>query len=827
MSAAFARPEKRSDAPARPAPKSAVAQRLRVGAAGDTLEREADRVADEVMGTSFASARPLAQAGAGSLLQRKCACGGAETECEECRKEKTLQRKATGGAEISQVPDTVYEVLRSGGQPLDRTARGFFESRFHHDFSRVRIHADGKAAESADAVHAHAYASGSHVVFGQGQYAPGSARGQRLLAHELAHVVQQGGAAALGRHSLLATHSDAEREAKRAGNSALPGAGMEIRSRMEPGQIGRAEKDGPPQPQTGGAGTGSSAGAGGSPGAGHGAGGTAKPQPLRFDIVGADTPLADFLAAAARRARDPDLRVASLEDLIKKLEDQTPEGSGRCVEHINIYNHGRPGYQLIAGGVDKKGKAPSTLPKSYLNMEWLYNPTNQAALSRLRHVFCCGASMDWLGCGVAGVEAEGGKRTKDEIEKAGKISADEKSVLDERYKELGDRYQSEEDAQKHGANLQGATFGKITVGTWADATCTSIRAATDFVFHNASAGTYRVGFRGEFLDMHPSSAGQCSCDASTGRVQGKWSPGAGVEPGSASWQQHLQWFSQAVQPASGAANPAEISRWLRELLADVGPQLEIPSGLTVNPKPEPWINATAADPGYIAMTFDHLALCKPEDVWKWIAVNRTIIAQTPAFTRTVLNHELQHAADIAAAAAKFKQTNGPAPAAPADACRPGYKATESDPFGKYVLEFHKFREAGASPSRHLEIYASSAAKDFQHFTPEEKLSWFTSMITEVPPDVRLSDPLPTEPLVASMYTNPLPYEASMRVKFEAKLFDAVRTFIYGTNGKGVNLGKARTLLSHFNPVWAINPSDRGILAGGVAGEEKKGSQSQP
>ena len=65
------------------------------------------------------------------------------------------------------------------------------ESRFGHDFSQVRVHTDTRAAESARAVNARAYTVGRNVVFGSGQYAPGSGEGQRLLAHELTHVVQQ------------------------------------------------------------------------------------------------------------------------------------------------------------------------------------------------------------------------------------------------------------------------------------------------------------------------------------------------------------------------------------------------------------------------------------------------------------------------------------------------------------------------------------------------------------------------------------------------------------------------------------------------------------
>jgi len=74
---------------------------------------------------------------------------------------------------------------------LDADARLFFESRFRFDFSRVRIHTDARASESACAVNALAYTVGNDIVFATGQYAPRAASGQRLLAHELVHVTQQ------------------------------------------------------------------------------------------------------------------------------------------------------------------------------------------------------------------------------------------------------------------------------------------------------------------------------------------------------------------------------------------------------------------------------------------------------------------------------------------------------------------------------------------------------------------------------------------------------------------------------------------------------------
>lgn len=102
-----------------------------------------------------------------------------------------LQRRAVNNDELSDVPPIVHEALRSPGQPLDAATRAFMESHFGHDFSQVRVHTDTQAAESVRAVNALAYTVGRDVVFGAGQHRPESQRGQFILAHELAHALQQ------------------------------------------------------------------------------------------------------------------------------------------------------------------------------------------------------------------------------------------------------------------------------------------------------------------------------------------------------------------------------------------------------------------------------------------------------------------------------------------------------------------------------------------------------------------------------------------------------------------------------------------------------------
>lgn len=131
------------------------------------------------------------------ILQRKCLSCGTRTiaggECENCRnKPLVLQRKSSGGAELSNVPPIVHQTLQSSsGQSLDTATRSFFEPRFGYDFSRVRVHSDERAAASAQAVNALAYTVGQNVVFGAGHWQPHNPVGKDLLAHELTHVVQQ------------------------------------------------------------------------------------------------------------------------------------------------------------------------------------------------------------------------------------------------------------------------------------------------------------------------------------------------------------------------------------------------------------------------------------------------------------------------------------------------------------------------------------------------------------------------------------------------------------------------------------------------------------
>jgi hypothetical protein len=122
----------------------------------DPLEVEADRVADHVL--------------------------------------RSPQAATAGKAGELGLPSPARETL---GAPLESRTRAFFEARFGYDFSQVRVHSDTRAAQSAQSMGALAYTAGPNIAFGAGRYQPGTGEGQRLLAHELTHVVQQGHAAAV------------------------------------------------------------------------------------------------------------------------------------------------------------------------------------------------------------------------------------------------------------------------------------------------------------------------------------------------------------------------------------------------------------------------------------------------------------------------------------------------------------------------------------------------------------------------------------------------------------------------------------------------------
>jgi Domain of unknown function (DUF4157)/OmpA family len=143
-------------------------RKLTIGSSDDPLELEADRIANQVMATpshSRPSDTPL-------KIQR-------------------FTGQASG--QMDTAPASVDRVLASSGRPIEPALQQDMEQRFGHDFSRVRVHSGAAAEQSAQDVNAYAYTVGRNIVFGAGQFEPGTHEGRRLLAHELTHVVQQSG----------------------------------------------------------------------------------------------------------------------------------------------------------------------------------------------------------------------------------------------------------------------------------------------------------------------------------------------------------------------------------------------------------------------------------------------------------------------------------------------------------------------------------------------------------------------------------------------------------------------------------------------------------
>jgi hypothetical protein len=128
--------------------------------------------------------------------------GRVQRMCDTCEEEQHREVQTRRGTAASPVvtPDleSYVDGSRGAGQPLPTATRAHYEPRFGSDFSGVRLHTDSRAAQAASAIHAHAFTTGADIYFGSGRFHPGTSTGDRLLAHELTHVVQQGAMDATG-----------------------------------------------------------------------------------------------------------------------------------------------------------------------------------------------------------------------------------------------------------------------------------------------------------------------------------------------------------------------------------------------------------------------------------------------------------------------------------------------------------------------------------------------------------------------------------------------------------------------------------------------------
>lgn len=160
-----------------------VQRKLTIGAVDDPLEDEADAMADKVMRMPEPS-----------FIQRKCAHCEEEEKLQRKPLPSFLQKKAADGQHaINDNASRQIQSAKGGGSPLPQPIQSFMESRFGASFSGVRIHTDAAAAQTAEAINAQAFTVGKDIFFNGGKYAPESAGGGHLLAHELTHVLQQEG----------------------------------------------------------------------------------------------------------------------------------------------------------------------------------------------------------------------------------------------------------------------------------------------------------------------------------------------------------------------------------------------------------------------------------------------------------------------------------------------------------------------------------------------------------------------------------------------------------------------------------------------------------
>ena len=167
----------------------------------------------------------------GRVLQRTCEPGSSGSGSSSTWQEDVLQRRSEGGA-TAPLDRFDHAMQRAGtGNSLDPETQSMMEERFGQRFGDVRVHTDSAAETAASEIHAQAFTTGRNIYFGTGRYQPETHEGQHLLAHELAHVVQQrGGAIGSGMAKpLLSTPGDAfEREADAAANQAMQGQPVSI-----------------------------------------------------------------------------------------------------------------------------------------------------------------------------------------------------------------------------------------------------------------------------------------------------------------------------------------------------------------------------------------------------------------------------------------------------------------------------------------------------------------------------------------------------------------------------------------------------------------------
>jgi hypothetical protein len=421
-----------------------------------------------------------------------------------------------------------------------------------------------------------------------------------------------------------------------------------------------------------------------------------------------------------------------------------------------------------------------------------------------------------------------------------------------------DIYRSEQDALAHGATIAGAEFGRVNVQAWANATCTTIRSATDFVILRPNADpAISIQRNGQWIDVSPQ--GECACDPATGRVAGPaptraemvtgWTNDIDARVGAplVRWHQLVQVLrggipreTEVVGPHGEVSSnvrpgtlPARLREEMRERVATqgsrrgplerqyseivlemlhvAGERVRPPAPLTNTPMPEHLHVRIRAGGNWAAVTQPHLGVVSRGDFWHWIVFNDAAIGETPEFTRTVIEHELEHAADLERELQAFERTH---PRPTTDPPRQyGYPANSDtvqgwrDEWGQYINAFTAFRRGQTPASRHFEIVVGqrrgfSGPSTWGSWSAQERAYWFELAFNEVPPDVAAGTALPGEAEVVAAFTGANDALKAAAVERAYTILDAAVSQ-RADRPRAENEEKrarARTLIQHFDPI---------------------------
>jgi len=366
-------------------------------------------------GVPARTAEPPARPAPGyRLIQR---CGGVHCPPGTCDHTDdpadAVHRSADESAPGSAVPGAVLRVLDTPGSPLDSTTRADMESRLGHDFGAVRVHTDAEAARSAQSIHAQAYTFGSHVVLGAGRFQPGTPSGDRLLAHELIHVVQQSAAPAPAATAArlsdpadrfeqaaeaaatLATEPSAAPAAGPVAESAAGLAAGAVAARAVAGTSGRAttqaagaepvvhrrEETGSPVAPSGAI----PAPAGGTPATGRPTPETRTPHDSYVLDFGVHKNVMNWREVIRHVG---EIEAESVDQMVRDVKAEVGDPATNCLRRLTLDGHGSPGNMSVGDGTGWiEGKNIST-------------GSFRPSLADLKPYFCDGAQVTLLGCNV-------------------------------------------------------------------------------------------------------------------------------------------------------------------------------------------------------------------------------------------------------------------------------------------------------------------------------------------------------------------------------------------------------------------------------------------